>query len=79
MAAARAASVRQCRDERGERGDRLLRAENERPLDEEVDDQPEDGAAPDEPAEAHGALEINVLAVDESTSPARRLRRRIAP
>lgn len=57
--AATAACVRQPRDERGECGDRLSRAENKRTLHEEVDDEPEDGATPDEFTEAHGILPAN--------------------
>lgn len=53
---AAAACVRECRDERGESRDRLLWAQNEGALHEEVDDQPEDRAAPDELTEAHGIL-----------------------
>lgn len=79
MTTAPAARVRQGGDERGESSDGILWAQDEGSLDEEVDDQPEDGAAPDELAEAHGSLEIGAPAVDVSTSPARRLQRRIAP
>jgi hypothetical protein len=53
---AAAACVRQSGDQRGERSDRLSRAEDEGALDEEVDDQPENGAAPHELAETHGIL-----------------------
>ena len=57
--AATAARVRQGGDEGGESRNRLSRAENESALHEEVDDQPKDGTAPDELAEAHGILPAN--------------------
>jgi hypothetical protein len=56
---AAAACVHECRDERGESGDGLLWAQNEGALHKEVDDQPEDGATPDELAEAHCILPAN--------------------
>lgn len=56
---AAAACVRQGGDQRRERGNRLPRAKDESPLHEEVDDQTEDGATPDELAEAHGVLPAN--------------------
>lgn len=79
MVAGPAACVRKRRDERGESSDGLLRPKDEGALDEEVDDQPEDGAATDELAEAHGVLESIGVTADGSLTLDRRLQRRIAP